>query len=101
MAKTTYTPGKWHTENNTGVSVAIKSGKNAICSLTFRGGQYELALANAALISAAPDMHEALDDFPDLHDGRMSETELLEAAREWYAAKAVPAKIKATRKLGG
>lgn len=39
-------------------------------------------------------LEEVMETFPDLHDGRMSETELLESARAWYEN----ARIKTTRR---
>ena len=54
---------------------------------------------NAAFIVRAVNAHDdlvdALESFPDLHNGRVSETDLLEAARDWFWGVAQPALAKA------
>jgi hypothetical protein len=58
MKKTLHTPGPWKHDPTWGI---IKHGKSEICAL------HSGNLANAHLISAAPDLLSALEGFIDLY----------------------------------
>lgn len=81
---------------NLGVlEIGTIAGGRRIATVESMGLSAKEVFAYANAFGAAKEMLDALESFPDLHDGRMTETELLDACRDWFWGQAESARRKA------